>query len=97
MILIFDLLVELNHIWECSMYTYSVGLVCVLLYIFAYSCVALNQVAAGAGRKTLRMKQDGNAVVEEVASGAVAAKISSIDDKLDQQIGIRDLELSTTM
>lgn len=52
---------------------------------------------AGDGRKTLRMKKDGTAVVEEVASGAVQALINKIDEMLEAFVGIRDLELSTTM
>jgi hypothetical protein len=54
-------------------------------------------VAANAGRKTLRMKQNGTAVVEEVASSAVQGIINKIDEMLEAFVGIRDLELSTTM
>ena len=53
-------------------------------------------VAAGAGKKTLRMKRDGTAVVEEV-NDKKTQDINKIDDMLDAQVGIRDEELSTTI
>lgn len=56
-----------------------------------------NTVAAGAGKKTLRMKHGGGAVVEDVATDDVQAKITKIDEMLEGQVGIRDEELSTTI
>lgn len=50
-------------------------------------------VAAGAGKKTLRMKKDGTAVVEEVNDAVEKLKVK-IDDMLEQFVGIRDDELS---
>lgn len=58
---------------------------------------ASTDVAAGAGKKTLRMKATGGAVVEDVASDADQAVITKIDDLLENFIGIRDQELSTTI
>eukprot|EP00056_Hartaetosiga_gracilis_P016197 m.4233 g.4233 ORF g.4233 m.4233 type:complete len:292 (+) comp3845_c0_seq1:128-1003(+) len=55
------------------------------------------EVKAGAGKKTLRMKRSGEAVVEDVASDAVLETIKKIDEKLEEFIGIRDDELSTTI
>jgi len=55
------------------------------------------ELKPGEGRKTLRMKQNGTAVIEEEATGEVASKINKIEDKLESFVGIRDLELSTTM
>jgi uncharacterized protein (UPF0276 family) len=43
------------------------------------------------------MKKDGTAVVEEEATGVVAEQIQKIDEMLERFIGIRDMELSTTM
>lgn len=54
-------------------------------------------VKAGAGKKTLRMKADGSAVVEDVPSDAVTTIVNKIDDLLENFVGIRDFELSTTM
>lgn len=54
-------------------------------------------VKAGAGKKTLRMKRSGEAVVEDVASDEVLLTIKKIDEKLEEFIGIRDDELSTTI
>jgi len=53
-------------------------------------------VAAGAGKKTLRMKQGGGVVVEEVTN-AQSQLVTKIDDHLEAQVGIRDEELSTTI
>jgi hypothetical protein len=50
-------------------------------------------VAAGAGKKTLRMKKDGTAEVVEV-NDAVEKIKAKIDDMLEQFVGIRDDELS---
>jgi hypothetical protein len=49
-------------------------------------------VAAGAGKKTLRMKKDGTAVVEVVDDVAVKKK-TAVDDMLEEHVGIRDAEL----
>jgi len=53
-------------------------------------------VGAGSGKKTLRMKKDGTAVVEEI-DDAVVKIVGEIDDMLDSFIGIRDIELSQTI
>lgn len=53
-------------------------------------------VAAGAGKKTLRMKKDGSAVVEEV-DDAVTQMVTKVDDMLESFVGIRDTELSQTI
>jgi len=58
---------------------------------------APKDVKEGAGRKTLRMKKDGTAVVEDEPSGEVATKINQIDTLLESHVGIRDSELSTTL
>jgi len=58
--------------------------------------VGSTTVAAGAGKKTLRMKQGGGAVVEEV-SDKQTQDVQKIDDLLEAQVGIRDEELSTTI
>merc|ERR1719488_60265 len=50
-------------------------------------------VAAGAGKKTLRMKKDGTAEVVEVNDADELTK-KKIDDLLEQFVGIRDDELS---
>jgi hypothetical protein len=50
-------------------------------------------VGAGGGKKTLRMKKDGTAVVEEV-NDDVEKVVGKIDDLLDQYIGIKDSDLS---
>jgi len=55
------------------------------------------EVGAKAGKKTLRMKADGTAKVEDIASDAQMALINKIDDLLENFVGIRDMELSTTM
>lgn len=54
-------------------------------------------VQPGAGKKTLRMKRDGNAVVEDVPTDAVTEVVSKIDDLLENFVGIKDQELSTTI
>jgi hypothetical protein len=53
-------------------------------------------VAAGAGKKTLRMKKDGTAVVEEI-DDAVAVMVKKVDDMLERFVGIRDEELAQTV
>jgi hypothetical protein len=53
-------------------------------------------VAAGGGKKTLRMKKDGTAVVEEV-DDALVAMVTKVDDMLENFVGIRDAELSQTI
>jgi hypothetical protein len=53
-------------------------------------------VAAGSGKKTLRMKKDGSAVVEEV-DDAVSQMVTKVDDMLENFVGIRDSELSQTI
>eukprot|EP01147_Barroeca_monosierra_P010041 gene10041-2214_t len=55
------------------------------------------EVKAGAGKKTLRMKRDGNAVVEDVPTDAVTELVSRIDDLLENFVGIKDQELSTSI
>jgi hypothetical protein len=55
------------------------------------------EVQAGAGKKTLRMKANGSAVVEDIPDDAVKAVVDKVDDLLDQFVGIRDQELSTTI
>lgn len=52
------------------------------------------QVKAGAGKKTLRMKKDGTAVVEDVEDDSALAMINKINDLCDQHMGIRDDELA---
>lgn len=53
-------------------------------------------VAAGAGKKTLRMKKDGSAEVVDV-DDAVTKMVSKVDDMLESFVGIRDSELSQTI
>jgi len=53
-------------------------------------------VSAGGGKKTLRMKKDGTAVVEEV-DDALTQMVNKIDDMLEQFVGIRDSELSQSI
>jgi predicted CopG family antitoxin len=55
-----------------------------------------SSIEAGAGKKTLRMKKDGTAVVE-VIDDAVEKKKNQIDDMLEQFVGIRDSELAATI
>lgn len=54
------------------------------------------EVKAGSGKKTLRMKRSGEAVVEEV-SAKTDELVSKVDELLDQYVGIRDEELSRTI
>ena len=51
---------------------------------------------AGGGKKTMRMKKDGTAVVE-VIDDTVVLMCGKVDDMLDQFVGIRDIELSNTI
>lgn len=53
-------------------------------------------VAAGAGGKTLRMKKDGTAVVEE-PDDKVMELVKRVDDLLEANIFIRDTELAQTI
>jgi len=53
-------------------------------------------VAAGKGKKTLRMKKDGTAVVEEV-DDAQTKLVMKVDDMLERFSGIRDIELSQSI
>jgi len=55
------------------------------------------EVKAGAGRKTLRMKAGANAVVEDEPTGEDTAIINKIDEMLEKFIGIRDNDLATTV
>lgn len=55
------------------------------------------ELKPGEARKTLRMKSNGNAVVEDEPTSDVTSVITKIDDLLEQFVGIRDGELSTTM
>merc|ERR1711907_827661 len=52
------------------------------------------EVAAGAGKKTLRMKATGGAVVEDVPSDAIVAIVSKIDDLLEVFAGQLDEKLT---
>lgn len=54
-------------------------------------------VKASAGKKTLRMKRNGTAVVEDEPTDAVMAVVGKIDEVLDKHVGIKDQELSTTI
>lgn len=50
------------------------------------------------GRKdTLRLRSKGPATVEEVPSETKAKAIEKVDDLLDLYMGIRDVDLATTM
>ncbi|KAI5243573.1 PDZ domain-containing protein GIPC2 isoform X3 [Manis pentadactyla] len=51
----------------------------------------------GAGRGTLRLRSKGPATVEEGLSETKAKAIEKIDDLLELYMGIRDIELATTM
>jgi len=51
-------------------------------------------VSKGEGRATLRLKKDGQAVVEEVTAWESKAA-ERVDDLLESFMGIRDLELGT--
>jgi len=54
------------------------------------------EVGAGGGKKTLRMKKDGSAVVVEI-DDAVLKMTNKIDDMLEEFVGIRDAELAQTV
>jgi len=56
-----------------------------------------NEVKAGGGKKTLRMKGGAAATIEDLPSSDVEAMINKIDELLEKFIGIRDQDLSTTM
>jgi|EP00049_Salpingoeca_infusionum_P017044 hypothetical protein len=58
---------------------------------------ASGEVQAGAGKKTLRMKHNGAAVVEDIPDDAVLAIVTKIDDLLENFVGIRDSELANTV
>ncbi|ELW68052.1 PDZ domain-containing protein GIPC2, partial [Tupaia chinensis] len=51
----------------------------------------------GTGRGTLRLRSKGPATVEEVLSETKAKAIEKIDDLLELYMGIRDIDLATTM
>nr|XP_010987370.2 PDZ domain-containing protein GIPC2 isoform X1 [Camelus dromedarius] len=51
----------------------------------------------GTGRETLRLRPKGPAIVEEVPSETKAKAIGKVDDLLELYIGIRDIDLATTM
>ncbi len=55
------------------------------------------ELKPGEARKTLRMKTNGPAVVEDEPTSDIQQAISKIDELLEQFVGIRDNELSTTM
>ena len=59
--------------------------------------VAKTELKPGQAKKTLRMKTNGAATVEDEPSSAEATAINQIDDMLEKVVGIRDHELSTTM
>jgi propanediol dehydratase small subunit len=63
----------------------------------AKGATASTEVAANAGKKTLRMKHNGGAVVEDVPTDAVVKIVGKIDELLENFVGIRDQELSTTV
>lgn len=51
----------------------------------------------GTGRETLRLRSKGPATVEEVPSENNAKAIEKVDDLLEMYMGIRDIELATTI
>ncbi|XP_060058184.1 PDZ domain-containing protein GIPC2 isoform X3 [Erinaceus europaeus] len=51
----------------------------------------------GTGRGTLRLRSKGPATVEEVPSEVTAKAIERVDDLLELYMGIRDIDLATTM
>ncbi|XP_008066007.2 PDZ domain-containing protein GIPC2 [Carlito syrichta] len=51
----------------------------------------------GSERGTLRLRSKGPATVEELPSEAKSKAISKIDDLLELYVGIRDIDLATTM
>jgi len=59
--------------------------------------VTKTELKPGEARKTLRMKTNGPAVVEDEPASDVTNIINKIDELLEQFVGIRDNELSTTM
>jgi hypothetical protein len=56
-----------------------------------------NEVKAGGGKKTLRMKAGANATIEDEPTTEVTSIVNKIDELLEKFIGIRDNDLSTTM
>ena len=54
-------------------------------------------VKANAGRKTLRMRTNAAATVEEEFNDDSQTKINKIEEMLEQHVGIRDMELSSTL
>ncbi len=54
-------------------------------------------VKANAGRKTLRMRTNAAASVEEEFNDDSQTKINKIEEMLEQHVGIRDMELSSTL
>jgi len=59
--------------------------------------VTKTELKPGEARKTLRMKTNGAAVVEDEPTSEVNNIINKIDDMLEKAVGIRDNELSTTL
>jgi len=59
--------------------------------------VTKTELKPGQAKKTLRMKTNGAAVVEDEPTSDVSVTINKIDELLEKFIGIRDNELSTTM
>jgi hypothetical protein len=55
------------------------------------------EVKAGAGKKTMRMKATGGAEVIDNITDDVQKVIDKVDDLLEQYVGIKDQELSTTI
>lgn len=55
------------------------------------------ELKPGEARKTLRMKSNGPATIEDEPSDAVQTYINKIDDLLEQFVGIKDNDLSTSM
>ncbi|XP_007458769.1 PREDICTED: PDZ domain-containing protein GIPC2 [Lipotes vexillifer] len=51
----------------------------------------------GTGRETLRLRSKGPATVEELPSETKAKAIGKVDDLLELYMGIRDIDLATTM
>lgn len=57
-----------------------------------------SEVAAGAGKKTLRIKSTGGpAQIEDVPTEAKQAMINKVDEMLENFVGIRDQDLATTI
>lgn len=59
--------------------------------------VAKAELKPGQAKKTLRMKTNGAAVVEDEPASDVSVAINKVDELLEKYIGIRDNELSTTV